>query len=360
MAVTRVNINIPQGVWTDLYAASGIAVGTEVAIYKNTSMAVMIVASAAMPTTVSGIPLVSPTDPSDPLEIPPGEPGLWALSPNGNAILLVQEQGLQRHSYGSALFSSVHPKGMDFYTAVGLGMVPGCRRVTGLGSNPDVDPGTLPEDVWSVGGTYPFMAAATSLEVVSTSASDAAAGVGARTITIFGLDINYIEVNQTITLNGLTPVAVPTQLFRINSILIMSAGTTKVNVGDINVQDAGGGTVRGQVPAGFGISRQAVFTVPAANTLSVHSILFAQTRSGGVERNVTMATLFQSPNGFYRMPLEVSVSQITPYRHEGIPGIIVPEKTDFVIRVLAASANDSSVTAAFLGTMYTQATLALV
>jgi hypothetical protein len=114
------------------------------------------------------------------------------------------------------------------------------------------------------------------------------------------------------------------------------------------------------VPTGFGISRQAVFTVPAANTLSVHSILFAQTRSGGVDRNVTMATLFQSPNGFYRMPLEVSVSSITPYRHEGLPGIIVAEKTDFVIRVLAASANDSSVTAAFLGTMYANTTLALV
>lgn len=360
MAVTRVNINIPQGVWTDLYAASGIAVGTEVAIYKNTSLAVMIVASAAMPTTVSGIPLVSPTDPSDPLEIPPGEPGLWALSPNGNAILLVQEQGLQRHSYGSALVSHTHPKGMDFYTSVGLGLVPGVRRVTALGSNADVDQASLPEDVWSVGGLYPWMTAATSLEVVSTSASDGVAGVGARTITIFGLDINYVEVNQSITLDGLTPVAVPTNLFRINSILIMSAGTTKVNVGDINVRDAGGGTVRGQIPAGFGLARQAVFTVPAAHTLSVHSILFAQTRSGGVERTVTMATMFQSPNGFFRLPLEVAVSQITPYRHDGDPGIIVAEKTDFAIRVLSTSTNDLSVTAAFLGTMYSHATLALV
>lgn len=360
MAVTRVNITIPQGVWTELYAASGIAVGTELAIYKKTSTSVRIVSSATMPTTVEGIPLVAPTDPSKPLEIPPGEPGIWAYSDNGSSILLIREQTTQRHSNASSWVTHAHPKGMDFYTSVGLGLVPGVRRVTALGSNQDVDQGTLPEDVWSVGGAYPWMTAATSLEVVSTSASDAAAGVGARTILIAGLDINYVEVSQTITLNGLTPVVVPTQLFRINSILIMSAGATKVNVGDINIRDAGAGTVRGQVPVGFGISRQAVYTVPAGNTLSVHSILFAQTRSGGVERNVTMATLFQSPNGFYRMPLEISVSQLTPYRHDGDPGIILAEKTDFAIRVLAASSNDSSVTAAFLGTMYANTTLALV
>lgn len=360
MAVTRVNVTIPPGVWTDLYAATGIAVGTEVTIYNKDSITVKIAASLAAPTIVEGILLYSFTSTNDSLNIAPGEPGLWAFSPNGMAMLLVQEQAVQRHSNAAAWTTQVHPKGMDFYTAVGLGLVPGVRRVTALGNNPDVDQGTLPEDVWSVGGIYPWMTGATSLEVVSTSASDAAAGVGARTITIFGLDINYVEVNQTITLNGTTAVVVPTQIFRINSVLIMSAGTTKVNVGDINVRDSGGGTVRAQVPAGYGISRQAIYTVPVAHTLSVHSVLFAQTKTGGVERNITMATFFQSPNGFYRMPLEVSVSQSVPYRHEGIPGIILTEKTDFAVRVTAASSSDSSVTAAFLGTLYANTTLSLV
>lgn len=250
--------------------------------------------------------------------------------------------------------------GADFYTAVGLGLVPGVRRVTALGNNPDIDQGTLPEDVWSVGGVYPWMTASTSLEVVSTSASDAAAGVGARTVTIFGLDANYVEVNQTITLNGTTAVAVPTQLFRINSVLIMSAGTTKVNVGDINVRDAGGGTIRAQVPIGYGISRQAVYTVPAGHTLSIHSILYSQTKSGGVDRTMTIANYIQSPNGFYRMPLELSISQTVPYRHDGEPGIMLPEKTDYTFRIISSSTNDSSVTVAFLGTLYSAASLTTV
>lgn len=360
MAVTRVNVSIPQGVWTDLYAASGIAVGTEVTIYQKTSLQVKIAASALAPTTVDGITLNSPTDPSDPVEIPPGEPGLWAFCATGSAVILVQEQAIQRHSFGSALMTAIHQKGMDFDTAVGLGMIPGVRRVTALGSNPDIDTASVPEDVWSVGGLYPWMTASTALEIISTSASDAAAGTGARTVTIFGLDANYLEVNQTVTLNGLTPVAIPTSLFRVNSALIMSAGSNGTNVGDINIRRVTGGTIQAQIPVGYGITRQAIFTVPAGNTLSVHSILFAQTKTGGVERNVTVSNFIQSPNGFYRMPLEVSVSQLTPYRHDGKPGITLAEKTDFAFRVTSASSNDVSLTVAFLGTMYLNTTLALV
>lgn len=360
MAVTRVNIVIPQGVWTDLYAASGIAVGTEVTIYKVTSNLLKLAASALAPTTVEGVLIPGPTNPNDPVDIPPGEPGLWAFSPNGSATILVQEQAIQRHSFGSALMTSIHQKGMDFDTAVGLGMIPGVRRVTALGNNPVIDQGTIPEDVWSVGGLYPWMTASTALEIISTSASDTAAGVGARTVLIQGLDINYLEVNQTVTLNGTTAVAIPLPLLRVNSALIMSAGSTGVNVGDINIRRVTGGTVQCQIPLGYGISRMALFTVPAGNTLSVHSILFAQTKTGGVERNVTVSNFIQSPNGFYRMPLEVSVGQGTPYRHEGKPGITLAEKTDFAFRVNAASSNGVSLTVAFLGTMYLNTTLALV
>lgn len=82
----------------------------------------------------------------------------------------------------------------DFLQAVAYGQVPGYRRVTALGNNPDVDSGTVPEDIWAGGGAYPWMTGATALEIVSSSANDAAAGTGARTVTINGLDINYAEV----------------------------------------------------------------------------------------------------------------------------------------------------------------------
>jgi hypothetical protein len=359
MAVTRVNVSIPMGVWTNLYAASGIAVGTEVMLFNKDGMIVKIAASLAAPTTVDGFLLYAFTAANEPLDIPPGEPGLWAYSPIGTATILIQEQATQRHSAAAAWTTQAHAKGMDFYTAVGLGMVPGVRRVAALGNNPDIDTGTFPETVWTGGGLYPWMTAATSLEIVSTSASDAAVGVGAITVLINGLDINYVEVAQTITLNGLTPIAIPIQLFRINNALVMTSGSTQTNVGDINIRDAGAGTVRGIIPAGYGITRQAVYTVPAGFTLSVHSILGSMVRSGA-SSSATIATFFRSLAGTYRLPLEFSISDTVPYRHEGIPGIISTEKTDVALRCTFVSANNTALTAAFLGILIANTTLAQV
>jgi hypothetical protein len=357
MAVTRINVSVPMGVWTDLYAASGIAVGTEVMLFNKDGMIVNVAASLAAPTTVKGIPLYAFTAASDPLDIPPGEPGLWAFSPVGTATILVQEQATQRHSNAAAWVTQAHPKGMDFYTAVGFGMVPGCRRVAALGNNPDVDSGTIPEDIWSGGGLYPWMTAATSLEIVSSSASDSSAGVGARTVVINGLDINYVEVSQTITLNGLAAVAIPTQLFRINNALVASAGTSQTNVGDITIRNASAGATRGIIPAGYGITRQAIYTVPAGYTLSIHSTLVSLIKSNA-SINATMATWFRTSAGVARMPLEFSVSEAVPYRHDGTPGVIVVEKTDIAIRANFVSTNDTALTGAFLGILIANTTIA--
>lgn len=359
MTATRVDVIVPKDVWTNLYSASGITVGTQVEVHNKSTSFCKIATSLAAPTTVDGYHL-SAFPEADPLEIAPGEAGLWAYSPNSAVTLLVQEKALEKSSNGSLWTTHVHPKGMDFNTAVGFGLVPGVRRVTALGNNPDVDLATLPEDVWTGGGQYPWMTASTALEIVSTSVNDAAAGTGARTVLIQGLDINYVEVNQTVTLNGTTPVAVPTQLFRINNALIMSAGSGKVNAGDINIRNAGAGTVRAIIPLGYGITRQAVYTVPAGHTLSIHSQFFNNIRAGGTVRDTTIANFIQSPNGFYRLPLELDVDG-NPYRHDGTPGVIIPEKTDYCHRVtFVSAANDTNVTTAILGILIANTTLALV
>jgi hypothetical protein len=245
-----------------------------------------------------------------------------------------------------------HPA-IDFYTAVGLGYLsPDVRRVTALGNNPDVDAGSVPEDIWTGGGLYPFMTAATSLEIISGSASDASAGVGARTVLISGLDANYVEQTSTVTLNGTTAVAVAVQFLRVNQVMVLSAGTSETNVGIITLRDAGAGTTRGLIPASGGISRQAVYTVPAGHTLSIHSIFASLNRSNAVSKDVTIGFSFRSFAGVRRLTLEFSVSNNGPYRHDGIPGIIMAEKTDFSLRTTYTGANDVDVTGAFLGALF--------
>lgn len=239
----------------------------------------------------------------------------------------------------------------DFLINVGFGLVPGngYTRVTALGNNPDVDTGTIPEDIWSGGGAYPWMTAATALEIVSGSANDAAAGTGARTVLINGLDANYVAVAQVITLNGTTPVAIPTSLFRINSALLMSAGTGKINAGDLTIRDAGAGATRAIIPLGYGITRQSIYTVPAGSTLQIISQFFGFNEVAGGNKFARFATYIQSPNGFYRLPLELAIGDEPPYRHDGIPGIILNEKTDFALRCTAVSNDNTNLTAAWLG-----------
>lgn len=238
---------------------------------------------------------------------------------------------------------------MDISLAIGFDIFTRYARAVSLGNNPDVDIASVPEDVWSGGGLYPWMTALTALEIVSSDAADAAAGTGARTVLINGLDDDYEPVVQTVTLDGTTPVAIPTQLFRINSAVILTSGSGQVNAGTLTIQDAGAGTARAIIPLGYGITKQSQFTVRAGYTLQIISSFFNVQRQG-TEPGATVSTWARTSNGTYRMALELTVSG-NPYRHDGIPGIIVPEKTDFGFRCTAVKSNNTDITAAWLGIM---------
>lgn len=234
----------------------------------------------------------------------------------------------------------------DYEMGVGWNQAFGHRRIAALGNNPACNAG---EDLWTFGGAYPWKAAVGAMEVFCANAADTSAGTGARSVLVNGLDADFNEVSQTVLTNG-GVVALPTPLLRVNSALIMSAGTGGVNAGDINIRDAGGGTVRAVIPAGFGITRQAVYTVPAGHTLQITSMLFTFNEVAGGNKFARFATFSRSAvGGFYRLPLELAIGDEPPYRHDGEPGIPLPEKTDFAIRCTATSAADVNLTAAILG-----------
>lgn len=242
-------------------------------------------------------------------------------------------------------FPSAFP---EFGLGIGFGDYADHTRITGLGHNPDVDIASVPEDIWSGGGIYPWMTAATALEIVSSSANDTAAGTGTRTVMVNGLDINFVSISQVITLNGVTPVAIPSNLYRINAILQMSSGSAKINAGTITVRDSGAGATRGIMPIGYGTARQSIYTVPAGFTLQIISNYIAINGSGST-RSADISTYIQSPNGFYRMPITLTASDGKPYRHDGIPGIIIQEKTDYALRCTASTNDNAEISGAWLG-----------
>ena len=71
------------------------------------------------------------------------------------------------------------------------GRVPSHLEGITNGLNNDVDIASVPQDIIAQGGTYVFPTSAIPMEVVSSSTSDTSAGIGVRTVRIFGLDISY-------------------------------------------------------------------------------------------------------------------------------------------------------------------------
>lgn len=144
--------------------------------------------------------------------------------------------------------------------------------VTVWGYNPDVD-NTL-ETVWGDGGTVSYISAAGTMNVSSSSTDDASGGTGARTIVIQGLDSNFSEISETITLNGQNTVTTTNSFLHINYIYVATAGSGAKNAGVIYI---GSGLNTLGVPAvaygaiytGLNASTSAVYTIPAGYTAYV-------------------------------------------------------------------------------------------
>ena len=158
-----------------------------------------------------------------------------------------------------------------FELQVARGQILHHKHLFKFGNNPTV--GNSIETIWAEGGLYSYLSAATVLKVSSSNTADAEAGTGARTVELFGLDADYNEINETVTLNGQTAVNTTKEYLRINRMIVRSAGTGGQNAGVIY---AGTGTVTSGVPAnkyatingvaGSNQSLMALWTIPAGYT----------------------------------------------------------------------------------------------
>jgi len=80
-----------------------------------------------------------------------------------------------------------------------------------------------------------FPSSSAIMAIASTSANDTAAGTGARTVLISYLDTNFHSQTETITLNGTTKVATTNSMYRINTLIVLTAGTTGSNEGNLYI-----------------------------------------------------------------------------------------------------------------------------
>ena len=105
-----------------------------------------------------------------------------------------------------------------------------------------------------------------TVDISSSSASDASAGVGARTIQIVGLGSNQQYQSEIITLNGNTVVTSVNTYYRLFFTRVLTVGTTGYNVGDIYIIKTGtGGTYSAGVPGTFTIASALIKVLATTN-----------------------------------------------------------------------------------------------
>lgn len=254
--------------------------------------------------------------------------------------------------------------GVDFAYAAAISTGGATTRVATLGTNPDIDTTTQPEDVWAgaelgtVNGIdhrfIQFPSAATSMEIVSSSASDAAAGAGARTVLIQYLDANYNRANVVVTMNGVTPVVIGPQMLRINAVIVATAGTTPrgSNVGNISVRAAGGlGATYSYMLAGQSIARSSLFTVPDKLEMDLMSMFISINRTDTSARAASFSLCIQNSAGRLIKGLELSCTSDVSYRHEAanVPLNVIAARTDVWLTCESVSVSNTNVTGSLFG-----------
>ncbi len=244
----------------------------------------------------------------------------------------------------STTISSITRQGAfePFGLQVSRGQIQGHSNVLIFGYNADVD--TSEESVWPAGGTVPHPTVASVLKISSSDANDTAAGTGARTVFIEGVDGSYNVVSDTVELDGQTAVNTINEYLYVNRFFVLTAGSGGQNAGNIN---AGTGTVTSGVPAvlydliatGYNNRTTGHYCVPAGYTgYMVEGLLSAGQASGSTA--VTGFLKQHGPDGILRVGAVSTVNNSAAvYMFD--PPYTIPEKNCVGATAIGAANNNA-------------------
>lgn len=206
---------------------------------------------------------------------------------------------------------------------VAQGLIAGTSSVFKSGYNPNIA-NNSEESLWGHSTLYPWSAWNTggTLSCVSTSASDTG------TMTITGLrSSDWVEITETVTMSGLTPVITSNSFIRINNLHYNGANT---NVGEIDVSR--GGTIVGCIEAGFGISQMAQYTVPAGYS----AYILHGSANMGKGNDGTGKFKYRPFGGSFQTALTFLLYQST-FNYEFLVPLRLPEQTDLDVTMVASN-----------------------
>jgi len=242
-----------------------------------------------------------------------------------------------------------------FELQVSRGQIPGHYFVHKFGYNSVI--GTDTETVWAQGGLYVYPTTASTMYISSSSTADTSAGTGARTATVSGLDANFDEISETVSLNGQTGVQLNGALnwYRVNRVVVNTAGSGGANAGVLYVgteaTPTGGVPVNKYATVAIGDNQtlMCLWTVPRGYTAYLHQKDVSASSSAG--KFAIFSLLARPDGGVFNIKDRVVLANNSTAISYWNP-IPFTEKTDVEIRAQADSAGGTITASATLDVTY--------
>lgn len=237
---------------------------------------------------------------------------------------------------------------LPFGSAVAEGKLTGYNTFNKFGTVFNQNTSSAPLDIWNSGIPYTGQPSTVgeTVELFSSSINDASAGTGARTIAIFGLDENWEEQSDTLTLNGLTGVSTTNLYTRINRGIVLTAGTGAENAGAITCRQSTTLTnIFFLMPAGAAQTQVGAYTVPSNKTLYITLVTIELSRSSGSAGSGVVALQIREEGGVFRDVPAKTVTNGSPVVLDlsGSP-LMIKSKSDIKGHISAISDANTDVT----------------
>lgn len=245
---------------------------------------------------------------------------------------------------------AIFTRGMPSFLEIATNKFSGVTKNNKVGLNTDIDSATVPEWLWEGGGVYTGFPTgnAEAIRITSSDANDTAAGTGARTVVVTGLDANWAIASETIPLSGTTPAVSVGTFRRIHTAYVATSGNSNANfnAGTLTIQhNVTTANIFLTIAPGRNQSYAAVFTVPDGKVGCVINMKVEVDRSasGSIAGFMWVREFGAAPR--YRRPFTASNTSV--FFEDPYGGIVYPAKTDLGIVVTSCSANNTSVQGAF-------------
>lgn len=218
-----------------------------------------------------------------------------------------------------------------------LGMVPGKTALNLYGKNNDVDTSSVPETIWSVGGTKTWQTTAQTIFFYSTSANDSVGGSGCDSVTIYGVNADYQLTEETIATQGTDTTTTAISFLDVYEIKVVSGN---VNEGDLAFFYTSTKDVAAFIDSAVGQTQMATFTTPVGKKLVVNNIVLSKFNGVSQDANVVLL-VHEYTGGPFLSKREFSV----PFQNTFNPPLLFEEKTQIEFRVVGVTSNDIGVSA---------------